>query len=78
MVVLHLLNNLLHVLACALQLSELFLKAYVESLKRDDFLRWSHALDTSEQVVSHIVGDLKNPILLQVNLSHVDVLDLID
>ena len=38
LMVLHLLNYLLHVLTCVLQLSELFLEADVEGFKRDDFL----------------------------------------
>ena len=54
------------------------MEADVEGLQRDDFLWWGHALDTSEQVVSHVVGNLKNPILLQVDLSHARVLNLID
>ena len=78
LMVLHLLNNLLHVLARALQLGELLLEADVKGLQRDDFLWRGHALDTSEQVVGHVVGNLKNPILLQVDLSHARVLNLID
>ena len=38
LMVLHLLNYLLHVLTCVLQLCELFLEADVEGFKRDDFL----------------------------------------
>ena len=38
LMVLHLLNYLLHVLTCVLQLCELFLEADVEWFKRDDFL----------------------------------------
>ena len=78
MMVLHLLNNLLHVLTRALKLRELLLETHVESFQGDDFLGSSHALDTSEQVMSHVVRNLKNAILLQVYLSHVHVLDLID
>ena len=78
LMVLHLLNNLLHVLTCLLELCELLLKSYVEGLQRDDFLSHGHTLDTSEQVVRHIVGCLENVILLQVNWSQGHVLNLID
>lgn len=76
--VLHLLNYLLHVLTGALQLGKLLLEADVELLEGDDFLSKWHALDSGEQVVSHIVRHLKNTILLLVNLSHAWVLNLID
>ena len=76
--VLHLLNYLLHVLTCVLQLRKLFLEPDVEGLERDEFLGWRHALDTCEKVVRHIVGRLENMVLLEVNLAHPWVLDLID
>jgi len=76
--VLHLLNYLLHVLTCVLQLGKLFLKPDVEWLELDEFLSLRHALNTCQKVVRHIVGRLKNMILLQVNLSHARVLNLID
>ena len=78
LMVLHLLNNLLHVLTCLLELGELLLKPYVEGLQRDGFLRYRHTLDTSEQVVCHIVGGLENVILLEVDRSQGHVLNLID
>ena len=78
LMVLHLLNNLLHVLTCLLELGELLLKPYVEGLQRDGFLRDRHTLDTSEQVVCHIVGGLENVILLEVDRSEGHVLNLID
>ena len=43
---LHLLNYLLHVLTCVLQLRKLFLEADVEGLEGNDFLGGRHALDT--------------------------------
>ena len=78
LMVLHLLNNLLHVLTCLLELGELLLEAYVEGFERDDFLGHRHTLDTSEQVVRHIVGSLENVVLLQVDRSQGHVLNLID
>ena len=78
LMVLHLLNNLLHVLTCLLELCELLLKPYVKGFQRDDFLGYGHTLDTSEQVVRHIVGSLENVILLQVDRSQSYVLNLID
>jgi len=76
--VLHLLNYLLHVLTCVLQLRKLFLKPNVEWLQRDEFLRWRHALNACKKVVCYIVGGLENMILFEVNLSHAGVLNLID
>ena len=78
LMVLHLLNYLLHVLTCVLQLCELFLEANVEGLERDDFLGGRHTLYSSEQVVSHIIRSLKHVVLLQINLSHAWVLNLIN
>jgi len=52
---LHLLNYLLHVLTCVLQLRKLFLEADVEGFERYYFLGRRHALDTCQQVVRNIV-----------------------
>ena len=76
--VLRLLNYLLHVLTCALQLVKLLRELLVEGLELDEFLGWFHALDTCEQVVRHIVGGLKNVILLHVDLVHARVLNWLD
>lgn len=46
LMVLHLLNYLLHVLTCVLQLCELLLEFQVEGFEGDDFLSRGHALDT--------------------------------
>ena len=78
LMVLHLLNYLLHVLTCVLQLGKLLSELLVEGLEGNYFLGWRHALDSCQQVVSHVVRHLKNAVLLQVNLSHTDVLNLID
>ena len=78
LMVLHLLNYLLHVLTSVLELCKLLLEPYVEGLKTDDFLWMCHALDTSQKVVRHIVRSLKNVVLLQVNLAHAWVIDLIN
>ena len=78
LMVLHLLNNLLHVLTCLLELGELLLEPYVEGFEGDDFLGHRHTLDTSEQVVRHIVGSLENVVLLQVDRPQGHVLNLID
>ena len=75
---LHLLNYLLHVLTRVLQLGKLFLEANVEGLEGDDFLSWCHALDTCQQVMGDIVAHLENAILLEVNLPHARVLDLVN
>ena len=78
LLLLHLLNYLLHVLTCVLQLLELLLEPDVEGLERDDFLGGRHRLDTCQQVVRHIVAHLKNAVLLKVNLPHALVLNLVD
>ena len=78
LMVLHLLNYLLHVLTRLLELGELLLEPYVEGFERDGFLGYGHTLDTSEQVVSHVVGGLENVILLEVDRSEGHVLNLID
>lgn len=78
LMVLHLLNYLLHVLTCVLQLCELFLEADVEGFEGDDFLGWRHTLDSGEQVVSNIIRSLKHVVLLQINLSHARVLNLVN
>ena len=75
---LHLLNYLLHVLTRVLQLGKLFLEANVEGLEGDDFLSRCHALDTCQQVMGDIVAHLENAILLEVNLPHARVLDLVN
>lgn len=77
LIALHLLNNLLHVLTRILQLLELLLEPDVKRLKGDDFLGRSHALDTCEQVVRDIVGSLENVVLLEANLPHVGVHNLV-
>lgn len=76
--VLHLLNYLLHVLTCVLELCELLLEPEVEGFQRNDFLCYSHTLDTSEQVVRDIVRRLENMVLLQIDWSEGHVLNLID
>ena len=75
---LHLLNYLLHVLTRVLQLGKLFLEANVERLEGDDFLSGCHALDTCQQVMGDIVAHLENAVLLEVNLPHARVLDLVN
>lgn len=75
---LHLLNYLLHVLTRVLQLGKLFLEANVERLEGDDFLSRCHALDTCKQVMSDIVAHLENAVLLEVNLPHARILDLVN
>ena len=75
---LHLLNYLLHVLTRVLQLGKLFLEANVEGLEGDDFLSRCHALDTCQQVMGDIVAHLENAVLLEVNLPHARVLDLVN
>lgn len=76
--VLHLLNYLLHVLTCVLELCELLLEPEVEGFQRNDFLSHGHTLDTSEQVVRDIVRRLENMVLLQIDWSEGHVLNLID
>ena len=76
--VLHLLNYLLHILAGLLQLLKLLSEALVEGLQRNHFLGRSHPLDSCQQVVRHVVRHLKDAVLVHVNLTHADVLNLID
>ena len=78
LMVLHLLNYLLHVLTCVLQLRKLLLEPVVEGLEGDHFLGVCHRLDTCQQVVRHVVGSLENVVLLEVDLPHAWVLNLID
>lgn len=77
-VALHLLNYLFHVLTRELQLLEILLKLVVVGLERDNFLGELHTLDTGQQVVRHVVGQLENAVLLRVDLSHARVIDLIE
>jgi len=76
----HLLNYALHKLTGILKALELLGKLLVEWSQRQFLLTgpfW-HRLQSSEQVVSDIVGTLENPILLAVHLTHRGVLDLVN
>ena len=50
----------------------------VEILEGPNLLSWRQILDSTEQVVSHVVGNLKNSILLLVDLLHGRVVYFID
>lgn len=78
LMVLGLLNYLFHVLTRALQLVKLLRELLVEGLELNQFLGAFHALDTSQQVVRHIVGSLENVVLLHVDLVHCLVLNGLD
>lgn len=71
-------NNLVHEFACFLHLGELVLKVHVEIAQVEHLLPIGHALDSSEQIVRHIVRMLKNVVLLTVNLAHGRVRNLIN
>lgn len=76
--VLGLLNYLLHVLTGALQLVKLVSELLVEGLELHEFVLRFHALDTSQQVVRHVVRSLENVVLLHVDLAHARVLNRLD
>ena len=71
-------NNLVHEFACFLHLSKLVLKVHIEIAQMEHLLAIGHALDSSEQIVRHIVRMLKNVVLLTVNLAHGGVRNLIN
>ena len=71
-------NNLVHKFACFLHLGELVLKVHIEIAQVQHLFAIGHALDTSEQIVCHIVRVLENVILLTVNLAHGRVRNLIN
>lgn len=67
---------LVHEFTRFLHLGELVLKVHVKIAEMEHLLTITHALDSCEQVMRHIVRMLKNVILLTINLAHSLVLDL--